>query len=294
MKIKRKNLAVKFFFLFPSVAVFLVFMVWPIFQSLYLSFLEWNMVSPNKKFVGLRNYISLFSDPNFTQTVINTGLYVLFLMLTCFVFPYFLSYVIAHMVKKGKALYRSLLFFPSLISLAVAATVFSWIFNGVAGPVATIYKMLGLTSPVWFSTGGYVILALSLTTAWKAFGYNMLVFLAAVVEVPIELLEAARLEKASNWFIFWRIILPLTSPTAFYVFVITLVFGLQYVFTPIHMITQGGPNYMSTNIVYVIYQYAFIFFQSGKAGAVSILTLIVFFSLVVVYKKIEKKVHYEI
>ena len=293
LKQKRNTNKLFALFLAPSIIVFLVFMVWPICYNIYLSFLEWNMVSPLKKFVGLDNYFGLLNDKAFLQSLINTGIYVLFLLVSCFAFPYFISYAMTHMVKQGQSTYRSLLFFPSLVSLAVAATVFTWLFNGLSGPVAALAGKFGWKMPNWFSAKGWVLLVLSIITTWKTFGYNLIVFLAAIVEVPVELIEAAKLEKASAWTIFWRIVMPLTSSTAFYVFIITFAFGLQYVFTPIHMITKGGPNNASTNLVYIIYQYAFGFFQSGKAAAVAVITVIIFFSLVIVYKKLEKKVHYE-
>ena len=185
------------------------------------------------------------------------------------------------------------MFFPSLLSLAIAAIVFMWLFNSVSGPIAVIYEMFGRESPHWFTTSGYVIVALSIATGWRCFGYNLIVFLGAIVEVPVELIEAAKIEKASNWKIFWSIIFPLTSPTALYVFVISFVMGLQYVFTPIRMITRGGPNMASTNLVYLIYQYSFQFFQTGRAAAVAIISLVVFMLVLLLQTILNKKVHYE-
>lgn len=292
--VKKKNQSwLKALFLAPSIAVFLVFMVWPVCYNLYLSFFEWNMVSPTKTFVGFKNYTGIVKDGEFLKALSNTAVYVVILLITCFVIPYVVSYVMAFLIKKGTGIYRSLLFFPSLLSLAVAAVVFMWIFNPISGPLSEFFKLFGKESPKWFVTPGYVIFALSIITAWKSFGYNLIVFLAAVVEVPKELIEAAKLEKASNWTIFWSIVRPLTSSTALYVFVITFVFGLQYVFTPIDMITKGGPNQSSTNLVYIIYQYGFTFFQSGRAAAVAIITLVVFLGIVIFQKHLEKKVHYE-
>ncbi len=288
----KKKSKLFYLFLAPAVIVFLVFMIWPICYNLWLSFYKWNMVS-KKSFVGFNNYVALFSDATFGKAIKNSIIYVIILMITCFAFPYVISYIMTHVIRKGLPVYRSLLFFPSLISLAVGSTIFIWLFNAVSGPINDLLVHLGLEAPNWFSTAGYVIFVMAMVTTWKSFGYNLIVFLAAVVEVPVELIEAARLENAGRWKIFFRIIVPLTSATAFYVFIITFVFGLQYVFTPIHMITKGGPYNESTNIVYVIYQYAFGFFQSGKAAAVAIISVIVFFSLVFVYKRIEKKVHYD-
>lgn len=283
----------KFLYLLPSIVIFLVFMVWPIIYNIYLSTMDWNMVSPNKKFVGIENYRDIFTDATFMKALGNTGLYVLLMMLFCFVAPYFYSYVLGKLVTKGDKIYRALLFFPSLLSLAIAAIVFMWLFNSVSGPIAVIYEMFGQESPHWFTTSGYVIVALSIATGWRCFGYNLIVFLGAIVEVPVELIEAAKIEKASNWKIFWSIIFPLTSPTALYVFVISFVMGLQYVFTPIRMITRGGPNMASTNLVYLIYQYSFQFFQTGRAAAVAIISLVVFMLVLLLQTILNKKVHYE-
>lgn len=289
---KKKKLE-RFLYLLPAIVIFSVFMVWPIVYNLYLSTMEWNMVSPTQTFVGFDNYINVLQEPAFLKALGNTGLYVVLMMAFCFVVPYFFSYIMGKLISKGDKVYRALMFFPSLLSLAVAAIVFMWLFNSVAGPVAEIFRAFGRESPQWFTTEGYVIVVLSIMTAWRCFGYNLIVFLGAIVEVPLELIEAAKLEGASNWKIFWKIIVPLTSPTALYVFIITFVFGLQYVFTPIQMITKGGPNMASTNLVYLIYQYGFQFFQTGRAAAVAIISLIIFLVVLFLQKRLERRVHYE-
>lgn len=282
-----------FIYLLPAFVIFAVFMVYPICYNVYLSFFEWNMVSPDKEFVGLSNYVSFLTSSEFLQAMLNTVGYIVILMLFCFVLPYVVSYILGLVIKRGSKFYRAVLFFPSLLSLAVAATVFQWIFNAVNGPLALLLNKFGLESPNWFQTPRYVIVAIGIMVAWRAFGYNLIVYLAAVVEVPKELIEAAKLENASNWKIFWKIVLPLTSPTALYVFVITFAFGLQWVVTPINMLTAGGPNSASTSLVYIIYQYAFRFFQSGSAAAAAIVTLVIFMAVVILEKHLEKKVHYE-
>ena len=258
-------------YLLPSLIIFAVFMVYPVLYNLYLSFFKWNMVTPTKQFVGLQNYATVLHSSEFWQAILNTLGYVGILLATCFVLPYFVSFILGHVIRRGSKFYRATLFFPSLLSLAVASTVFVWIFNAINGPVAIITKQLGLPSVNWFNTPKYVM------APWRE-----------VVR------EAARLEKASNWTIFWKIVFPLTSPTALYVFVITFVFGLQYVFTPINMITQGGPSQHSTNLVYIIYQYAFNFFKSGEAATFAILTFVLFMVVVLLQKWLEKKVYYEI
>ncbi len=279
-------------YLLPTLIIYAIFMIWPIIQNIYLSTLQWNMVSPVKKFIGFNNYINFFKGSDFLVIIKNSFLYVAIMMLLNFVLPYLIAFVLALLVKKATHIYRSLIFFPSLLSLAVAAIIFMWLLNPIASPVAEFYKLFGLQSPNWFQTPGYGIIALSVITGWRCFGYNLILFLAAIIDVPNELIEAAKIEKATNWTIFWKIIRPLTSSTAFFVFTITFIFGLQYVFTPIHILTQGGPNLASTNLVYVIYQYGFMFFQSGKSAAVAIISLVIFLAVVLIQKRFEKKVYY--
>ena len=112
-------------------------------------------------------------------------------------------------------------------------------FYPVSGPVAAVADMAGVTLPAWSKTPGLVIVIISLVAVYKAFGYNFLILLSGMNNVPEELIEAARLEKASNRNIFTRIVMPLTSSTAVYILIMTIVQGLQYVFTPIKVLTQG-------------------------------------------------------
>ena len=280
-------------YLLPGIIIFAVFIVYPICYNIYLSTLDWNMVS-DKTFVGFRNYTAYLTSVDFRQALLNTVGYLVILLFFCFLLPYGVAYVLGHVIKKGSKLYRALLFFPSLLSLSVAAVVFMWVLNSVNGPVALMLAKFGLQSPNWFKTPRYVIFAIGITVAWRAFGYNLIVYLGAIVDVPTELIEAARLDNASNWQIFTRIVVPLTSPTALFVFIMSVSYCLQYVVTPINILTQGGPDNASTNLSYQIYQYAFRFFQSGRAAAAAIITLLLFMTIVVWEKHLEKTIHYEI
>ena len=280
-------------YLLPAVVIFSLFVIYPICYNIYLSFYEWNMVSPSKDYVGVNNYTKFLSSTLFKQAGLNTIGYILILLFFCFVLPYFVSFVLGLVIKKGSKFYRAVLFFPTLLSLAVAAVVFQWLFNSVNGPISIMLNAVGLKSPNWFQTPKYVVFAIGLLVAWRGFGYNLIIYLAAIVDVPKDLIEAAKLEGVSNWTLFWRIILPLTSPTALYVFIVTFSFSLQWIVTPINMLTGGGPNNASNSLVYVIYQYAFRFFQSGMAAAVAIITLVIFLTVIIIEKELEKKVHYE-
>ena len=281
-------------YLLPAGLLFLVFFYWPLLQNAYLSLFSWNMVSPNMKFVGAENFSVIFASPELWKILLNTVLFVVIMLVLNFVLPYIYSFILGHVVKCWSSFYRSALFLPSTLSLAVASILFLWIYNPLAGPLQIILSWFSLESPRWFKEDYLVIFAICTIIGWKVFGYNMIVMLAAMVAVPKELIEAAKLENASNWTIFRKIILPMTSSTAIYVFTITVVFGLQYVLVPVNMLTQGGPDQGSSNLVYIIYQYAFTFFQTGRSAAYAVITMVCYLLFLFVKNKyLEKKVYYE-
>ncbi|WP_462424614.1 carbohydrate ABC transporter permease [Fusobacterium ulcerans] len=292
MKIKKDNYMI--ILLVPAMSIFTVFVFWPILRTIYLSFFDWNMISRNKKFVMLDNYTGILTDPVIYKSLGNTFLYIIFLGIFNFILPYIFAYALALLISKLKKFYRAMIFFPSIISLVVASLIFLWLFNPMSGPISKVYEIFGIESPFWLKTNGLVILLVSIITAWKIFGYNLILLLAGILEVPTELIESAKIDKLSNFQIFIYIVLPMTSSTALYVSIMTVVYGLQQVFVPINVLTQGGPNNGSTNLVYSIYQYAFTFFQTGRASALAIITTLFFFILISLKIKIlEKGVYYE-
>lgn len=281
-------------YIFPAAALFLIFFYWPLLQNIYLSFFSWNMVSPTMKFVGIENFTELLASAELLKILLNTVLFVTIMLVLNFVLPYIYSFVLGHLVHRWNAFYRSALFLPSTLSLAVASILFLWIYNPLAGPLSIILGWFDMESPRWFKENYLVIFAICTIIGWKVFGYNLIIMLAAMVAVPREMIEAAKLENASNWVIFKKIILPMTSSTAIYVFTITVVFGLQYVLVPVNMLTQGGPDQGSSNLVYIIYQYAFTFFQTGKSAAYAVITMVCYLAFLYVKNKyLEKKVYYE-
>lgn len=289
-----KNKWRAFLFLLPSIFFFVVFSYWPLLQNLYLSFFSWNMVSPNMTFVGIENYTAVLGSEELIKILANTVVFVAIMLVLNFVLPYLFSFVLGHLIERGKGFYRSTLFMPATLSLAVASILFLWIYNPLAGPLSIVLSWFDLESPRWFKENWLVIFAICTIIGWKVFGYNLIVMLAAMLAVPKEMIEAAKLENASNWQIFKQIIVPMTSSTAIYVFTITVVFGLQYVLVPVNMLTQGGPDQGSSNLVYIIYQYAFVFFQTGKSAAFAIITMICYIAFLLFRTKyLEKKVYYE-
>lgn len=284
-----------YLFLVPSVVILGLFVGYPLLQTFYLSFFRWNMVSPKKEFVGLDNYIKVFQDPIFHKVLMNTFFYILIFLIFSCILPYIVSFLIDVVIVKWKRFYTGVFFMPAVISLVVVAMVFTWILNPVSGPVALIFRGFGLRLPIWSNIEGVVISVIALVTSWKVFGYNFIVLYAAVIGIDRELIDAAKLDKIPSWKIFLQIVVPMSSSTGIYVLILTIVQGLQYVFTPIKIITKGGPNYASSNLIYHAYQNAFELYKVGEASAISIITLIIFaILLATTFKFIESRVYYEI
>lgn len=290
----KKQSILGYAFLLPSLLVFAVFMFYPLFYTFYLSFFDWNMVKPVKEFVGLANYIEVLKDPVTWKIFGNTVLYLVILLGFNFVMPYILSFILSNIIKKGQGFYKAVFFLPSVISLVVGSILYIWILNPISGPVAIIAKFLGLSIPFWSKTEGLVIAVLCIITTWKTFGYNFIIILAGVSGVSTEVIEAARLDNVPMWKIFKDIVVPMSSATGIYVFITTIVQGLQYVFTPIKVVTQGGPNYASSNMIYMSYHEAFTLYRTGTSSAVSVMTMLLFIILLILeFKFVEKGVYYE-
>lgn len=290
----KKQTVLGYVFLLPSLVAFAVFMFYPVFYTFYLSFFEWNMVKPVKKFVGLSNYIHVLQDPNTWKIFVNTVIYILILLLLNFVMSYILSFILTFVVNRFQAFYKAVFFLPSVISLVVGSILYTWILNPISGPIALIAGKFGLSLPFWSKTEGWVIAVLCIITTWKSFGYNFINILAGVSGVSREMIEAARLENVPMWRIFKDIVVPMSSATGIYVFITTIVQGLQYVFTPIKVVTQGGPNYASSNMIYMSYHEAFTLYRTGTSAAVSMLTMALFIVLLILeFRFVEKGVYYE-
>ena len=288
------NTVMAYGLILPSLIVFAVFMFYPFFYTVYLSFFDWNMIKPVKAFVGWKNYIVLFQDPLTYLVMKNTVAYIAILLVFNCAAPYALAFILSFVIKRGRGFYKSAFFLPSVISLVVGSILYLWILNPVSGPVAILAKFFGMTIPIWSKTQGLVIVVLSIITTWKVFGYNFIVLFGGVTGVPQEVIEAAKIDNVPLHRIFFDIVLPMSGATGVYIFIMTIVQGLQYVFTPIKVVTQGGPDNASSNVIYDVYQEAFVLYHTGYASAFSIVTMVLFIVLLVLeFKYVEKGIYYE-
>ncbi|WP_019121400.1 carbohydrate ABC transporter permease [Brevibacillus massiliensis] len=282
-------------YILPALLPLLVFVYYPLVQSVQISFLEWNMVSPNPKWVGLANYRDLLASDEFWLSVKNTGFYAVFFLVTLFAAPFLAAFGVTRVNSRWSAFYKSALFAPTVLSLAVASILFLWLLNPVIGVVNHLLSLAGLPGVNWLSDPFWSKWAVSMAASWKLFGYNFIVLLAGLLAIPQELSESARVQGLrSSWGLMGRIVIPLMSGTLIYVFVTAIVVGIQSVFVPVEMLTGGGPNQATTNLVFLVYQYGFQFFKSGLASATAIVTFLAFLLLIVVQALVmDRRAYYE-
>ncbi len=281
-------------YLSPTIICFVVFVIGPMLYTVYLSFFDWNMVRPEKDFIGFENYIRIFSDEETYKVLGNTFWYIGIILILNFCIPFVFAFVCKFVLNKFQNFYKVTFFLPGFISLIVGSIIFTWILNPIVGPVAYILELFGIKMPVWSTTEGLVIVVISLITSWKSFGYNFIMLFSAVSGVSGEVIEAAQLDNISLHKIFLQIVAPMTGSTSFYIFIMTIIQGLTYVINPIDVLTQGGPNYGSSNIVYHAYFKAFNVFDTGGSAALAVVTLLLFgFGLFILNEVVGKMVYYE-
>ncbi len=277
----------------PASIFFLAFVIVPMFYTVYLSFFDWNMISPKMKYVGLSNYVKILTDKNFTKILSNTFLYIFIIAIANFVIPYIFAFVCRYVLSKYQSFYKVALFLPGFISLIVASMLFVWILNPLTGPLSALLDIFGINMPIWSRTEGLVVVVISLITAWGCFGYNFITLLAAVGSVPQEIIEAARLDNIPTHKIFYKIVIPVSGASGYYVLIMTMMQALGNVFGPIDVLTKGGPDYGSSNLIYESYFKAFTVFETGESAALSIITMF-FFTIIIFFMNriIGKRVYY--
>jgi len=290
----RGERVIPYLLVFPALALMGVFIYWPLVYSVYLSTLDWNFVSPVRTFVGGENFVHLTRDRIFGQALRNTGVYLLALVPIQAFLPLALA-LLLWPVRRSRAqtTYRAVLFTPTVISFAIAAVVWLWIFNPIQGVLNKIIVGAGGGKISWLTNPQTAIWCVIVVAAWKTIGFNLLLYLAALEAVPGEYLEAAALDGASGWQLFRHIRWPLISPTFFFVLVTTVIFVSDEAFAAINVLTDGGPFEKTTNVLYYLYERGFRFFQVGQASAVAVLVVIAVMAITYLqFRYVERHVHY--
>lgn len=284
-----------YLFLLPSLLIFVVFTFFPAIYSIVVSTFRWNMpMQPS--FIGLQNYVTLFSDPIeaplFWQAVKNTLYFSLGVPINLFV-----SLMIALLLNRklpGVGIFRTAFFLPAITSLAAVSVVWLWLFNpSQYGFLNTVLLSLGLPLQSWLRDPVLAMPCLIFLGVWHGMGYNVIIFLAGLQSIPTAYYEAAEIDGANTFHKFHFITWPLLSPTLFYVLTVGLINSLK-AFTEIDMMTKGGPLGTTSTLAYYLYQQAFNFFQMGKASAIAVILFVILLILSwIQFRFVDRKVYYE-
>lgn len=279
----------------PAIVFVVVFLYAPVLFSVGLSFSDWNFIHPQARFVGLDNYVQVLGDPYFREAAWNTALYCIVLIPAQIVLPLVLAALLLRVGETRAArIYKPLLFLPTILAYSTAGIAWLWLFDPLNGFLNTVLTTLGQSPSRWYTDPDLALWTVAIVTFWKTFGLNMLLFLAALVSIPKDILEAATIDKAGPITRFRTIELPLISPTFFFVAVTTSFGVLDDIVGVIDVLTGGGPYGSSTNILYYMFERGLKYFQFGQASAASVIIIVLV--LVVTwaqFRLLEQKVHYE-
>lgn len=284
-KLSQENL-IGWIFLLPNLLGFIAFKLVPIVGSLFLSFSTWNLISGLRgiHFIGIRNYANLLTDTWFIKSFENTIIFT-FVSVPAAVF---LGLVLA-MILNDKIYLRNLVrlgfYLPNIASIVAVAVVWEVLFLDNFGPIDMFLHSVGFAHPPrWLTSTQWALPSIIIVTVWQVIGYNAIIFLAGLQTVPSMLYEVADMDGAHALTKFFKITIPMLSPTMFFV-VVTSIIGSFQVFAQVNIMTQGGPGTATTVIVYDIYRTAFDFDQIGYANAMGwVLFILVFIFTAIQWK----------
>ncbi len=282
-----------YLYLLPSLAFLALFTYYPISFSAYLSLFRWNVLNPEKVFVGIENYLSLWQEPLFWLVLRNNLFYALGTIPTTMALALFLAVLVNQKLGGARSLYRVALFYPTMIPMVAAAMLWVWIFNPGIGLFNYYLGFLGVPKVEWLYDRHWALPAIIIMSIWKNFGYFMLIYLAALQGIPSELHEAAGIEGAGAWRRFWNITFPLLTPASLFVFIVAIISSFQ-VFDQVFVMTQGGPADQTNVLVFYIYQHAFRFWDIGMGATLTtIFVCLLLVLIMVVFRYLGRRIYYE-
>lgn len=274
-----------YLFVMPALVGTLIFIIIPIFCSFGLSFTKWDLLNPIE-FAGLDNYKAVFTEPVLIKILINTFVYAITTTVFGVIIPLILAYILNCKIR-GAEFFKTAYFLPFVTPMIVIGIIWEWIFDPNIGILNQVLHL----HINWLYDTNFAIPALIIVSVWKLIGYNMVIFLSGLSTMNNELLEASRIDGANAIQTFRHVMIPLLSPTIFFVVIITAISSFQ-VFDLIYVMTQGGPLDSTNVLVYSIYKNAFEYFNIGKASALAYVLFGIILILTLFQWKIRKKVVY--
>jgi multiple sugar transport system permease protein len=303
-----------YIYILPALVLLIVFRLVPIVMSFIISFYEWSLHGTGG-FIGFSNYIKLVHDPEFWQSMLNTVWLVVLVVPASLVFSLLFA-VLLNQIKALKGLFRTIYFMPFVTSMVAVSIVWKIIFNEQTGLANKFIGLVGINPqkwlaeargifdiffsgfgihlPGWAAGPSQALFAIVILTVWKGLGYNTIIYLAGLQNIAKDYYEAAEIDGAGKIKQFFKITLPLVSPTSFYVLMMTTIVTFQ-AFSQVYLMTgppAGGPLGTTNLIVYYIFNKGFDAQEMGYASAAALVLFVVILGLTIVQKRLEKHVTY--
>jgi multiple sugar transport system permease protein len=274
-RLKHSDAFWAFLLLLPNFVLVFLFTFAPTLAGLVLSFTKWDIISP-AQWAGIDNFTRLATDADFWTALRNTIVYTIVSVPVCMALSLAMA-LLLNLRLKGTIVYRTVLFIPVVMSGVLVSLTWRWLFNPDYGPINYALSLVGIRGPNWLTDLHWALPAVMIVTVWKNLGFNMVVFLAALQDVPSEYYDAAKIDGANTGHEFRYITWPLISPATFFAFIVAMINSFQ-VFDIVYMMTRGGPGRATSVMVQYIYENAFQYFNMGYAAAVAM----VFFAFILV------------
>jgi len=287
------NKILPYFLMAPSFIIIGYFLFYPTFETFRLSLYRLGPFGIKRLFIKFENFIDLFTSADYLHSFNISFIF----SFSVVVFGLAISLALAVLINRkigGINFYRAALIWPYALSPAIAGALWVFLFDSSAGYLNYFISILLNVKPKWLTSGSLALLVVTAAATWKNLGYNIILFLASLQTIPDDILEAAGIDGANRFQIFWKITFPLLSPMTFFLLIMNLIYSYFGSFGLIHVMTEGGPANATNILIYELYQEAFINHNAGLAAAESM----ILFSLVVVltflqFRTSGRGVHYQ-
>ena len=294
-KIRFMNSFRDFLLVVPALGFLLVFTYYPILELIRISFTNWNLIRDDYQYVGLRNWVWLFMGSGTRQLLSSLGVTALYTAgeITITLGGGILLALLFNRISRGFSAMRAIVFMPRYVAMSSAAVIFLWLLNVNNGIFNYVLALFGIPKVNWLGQRSTALLSVLMLTGWRSIGYGMMIYLSAMRSISKDYYEAADIDGANPLQCFFRITLPLLSPTTIFLFVTTFISSMR-VFQSVDILTAGGPYRSTEVIVYQIYRYAKVDFRMDRA----VVTAVVFFVILLIFTAMTLRVsrgsvHYE-
>ncbi|KIL38040.1 ABC transporter permease [Gordoniibacillus kamchatkensis] len=275
----------------PAMGGIILFVIYPVIYLVKLSFYKYNLMNASKsKFIGLDNFKQIFSREDFFSALLNTVLYTVGVVVLTMILSLLIA-VWLNRKSRFNAIVQAGIFTPHIISIVSIALVWMWLMEPSHGLLNFLLKAIGLPTSQWLQSSSTAMISVIIVSVWQSIGYYTLIIVAALQSIPPTIYEAAALDNASKFKVFYKITLPLISPQLFFILIIMTI-GSFKVFDTVKIMTGGGPNNATTTLVYYIYEFRTN--SIGYASATGVVLMAIIALLTFVYfRLLASKVHYQ-